>query len=118
MAPVWYVVWYVAAGRGARGGGREAVGGEWPGTRHDRAERAGRSVTSTSARAGRPAGDVLDGLADAPALAQSAGRGDLVERLDAAVRRLRSEEATVAVVGEFKQGKSTLVNALLRTDIC
>ncbi|WP_169789728.1 dynamin family protein [Actinoplanes subtropicus] len=75
-------------------------------------------MTSTSARAGRPGGDVLDGLADARALAQASGRGDLVERLDAAVRRLRSEEATVAVVGEFKQGKSTLVNALLRTDIC
>jgi GTPase SAR1 family protein len=94
------------------------MGGEWPGTRDDGAERAGRSVTSTSARAGRSGGDVLDGLADARALAQAAGRGDLVERLDAAVRRLRSEEATVAVVGEFKQGKSTLVNALLRTDIC
>jgi GTPase SAR1 family protein len=75
-------------------------------------------VTSTSARASRPGGDVLDGLADARALAQAAGRGDLVGRLDAAVQRVRSEEATVAVVGEFKQGKSTLVNALLRTDIC
>ena len=75
-------------------------------------------MTSTSARAGRPGGDVLDGLADARALAQASGRADLVGRLDAAAQRLRSEEATVAVVGEFKQGKSTLVNALLRTDIC
>ncbi|MCU7727337.1 dynamin family protein [Actinoplanes sp. KI2] len=75
-------------------------------------------MTSTSTQAARPEGDVLDGLADARALAQAAGRGDLVGRLDAAAQRLRSEEATVAVVGEFKQGKSTLVNALLRTDIC
>ncbi|MFF5287947.1 dynamin family protein [Paractinoplanes globisporus] len=75
-------------------------------------------MTSTAARASRPGGDVLDGLADARALAEAAHRGDLVERLDLAAERLRSEEATVAVVGEFKQGKSTLVNALLRTDIC
>ena len=59
---------------------------------------------------------VVAELADARALA--AQRPDLVERLDAAEHRLRTGEATVAVVGEFKQGKSTLVNALLRTDIC
>ncbi|WP_433383051.1 dynamin family protein [Actinoplanes sp. CA-142083] len=67
---------------------------------------------------GRPGGDVLAGLGEARALAEASGRGDLVGRLDLAAERLRSEEATVAVVGEFKQGKSTLVNALLRTDIC
>nr|WP_281497226.1 dynamin family protein [Ornithinimicrobium sp. F0845] len=32
--------------------------------------------------------------------------------------RLRHGTATVAVVGEFKQGKSTLVNALLQTAVC
>ena len=61
---------------------------------------------------------VLAELADARALAGAAQRPDLVERLDRAAERLRSDDATVAVVGEFKQGKSTLVNALLRTDIC
>ncbi|GAA2610536.1 dynamin family protein [Paractinoplanes durhamensis] len=61
---------------------------------------------------------VLAELADARALAAAAQRGDLVERLDQALGRLRADDATVAVVGEFKQGKSTLVNALLRTDIC
>jgi hypothetical protein len=76
-------------------------------------------VTSTAARADRPPGaDVLAGLADARALAEAAHRPDLVHRLDLAAERLRWKEATVAVVGEFKQGKSTLVNALLRTDIC
>ncbi|WP_433292424.1 dynamin family protein [Actinoplanes sp. CA-030573] len=75
-------------------------------------------MTSTASRAGRPGGDVAAGLADARALAEAARRADLVARLDRAAERLRSEEATVAVVGEFKQGKSTLVNALLRTDIC
>ncbi|MEU4237164.1 dynamin family protein [Actinoplanes sp. NPDC026619] len=61
---------------------------------------------------------VLAELADARALAEAAQRADLVQRLDQAAGRLRSDDATVAVVGEFKQGKSTLVNALLRTDIC
>jgi hypothetical protein len=66
----------------------------------------------------RAAAGLLAELADARALAAGVGRADLVERLDRAGERLRSGEATVAVVGEFKQGKSTLVNALLRTDIC
>ncbi|MET0425456.1 MAG: dynamin family protein [Actinoplanes sp.] len=57
-------------------------------------------------------------LDEARALAAGAGRHDLVDRLDRAADRLRADDATVAVVGEFKQGKSTLVNALLRTDIC
>jgi ribosome biogenesis GTPase A len=29
-----------------------------------------------------------------------------------------SREVPVVVVGEYKQGKSTLINALLRTDVC
>jgi hypothetical protein len=57
-------------------------------------------------------------LADGRALAVAASRPDLAERLDRAAERLRADDATLAVVGEFKQGKSTLVNALLRTDIC
>ncbi|GAA0568196.1 dynamin family protein [Paractinoplanes ferrugineus] len=61
---------------------------------------------------------VLAELADARALAGAAQRADLVQRIDLAVERMRADDATVAVVGEFKQGKSTLVNALLRTDIC
>jgi dynamin family protein len=76
------------------------------------------TVTATAARAGGAGGDVFAELADARALAAAAQRPDLVDRLDKAVERMRSDDATVAVVGEFKQGKSTLVNALLRTDIC
>lgn len=82
---------------------------------------AGRLSTAASGsgvRADGGTGDVLAGMADARALAEAAQRADLVEHLDRAAERLRAEEATVAVVGEFKQGKSTLVNALLRTDIC
>ncbi|BCJ56508.1 hypothetical protein Asp14428_79830 [Actinoplanes sp. NBRC 14428] len=51
-------------------------------------------------------------------LAAGNDRPDLAERLARAAARLASGEVTVAVVGEFKQGKSTLVNALLRTDVC
>ncbi|HEU4422531.1 MAG TPA: dynamin family protein [Pilimelia sp.] len=50
--------------------------------------------------------------------AASADRHDLVTRLDEARARLLAPDVAVAVVGEFKQGKSTLVNALLRTEIC
>jgi hypothetical protein len=76
------------------------------------------TVTSTAARVDGPSAGVLAELADARALAAGAGRHDLAGRLDGAAERLRTGEAAVAVVGEFKQGKSTLVNALLRTDIC
>jgi hypothetical protein len=52
------------------------------------------------------------------ALAMESGRSDLTARLDQARNRLTGRDVPVAVVGEFKQGKSTLVNALLRTDVC
>jgi hypothetical protein len=57
-------------------------------------------------------------LDQAREMAGDAGRSDLVGRLDQARARLLAEDVPVAVVGEFKQGKSTLVNALLRTDVC
>ncbi|MBM2616611.1 dynamin family protein [Actinoplanes sp. LDG1-06] len=65
------------------------------------------------------AADMLARLAEARSIAAAAGRDDLVERLDHASSALGAgAETAVAVVGEFKQGKSTLVNALLRTDLC
>ncbi|MEU4219938.1 dynamin family protein [Actinoplanes sp. NPDC026623] len=62
--------------------------------------------------------DLLAELDGARRLAAAADRPDLAARLDRAAGRLRADEVAVAVVGEFKQGKSTLVNALLRTDVC
>ena len=76
------------------------------------------TVTSTAAHVDGPAAALLAELADARRLAREAHRPDLADRLDRAAERLRADDAAVAVVGEFKQGKSTLVNALLRTDIC
>ena len=46
------------------------------------------------------------------------GREDLVARLAAARQRLEDPAFRVLVVGEFKQGKSSLVNALLDVDVC
>lgn len=66
----------------------------------------------------RLATDLLAELDGARRLATANDRPDLAERLERAAGRLRAEDVSVAVVGEFKQGKSTLVNALLRTDIC
>jgi hypothetical protein len=45
-------------------------------------------------------------------------REDLAERLSSARRLLTDSNVMVHVVGEFKQGKSSLVNALLMAPIC
>lgn len=45
-------------------------------------------------------------------------RDDLVQRLTGARQLLSEPAVTVYVVGEFKQGKSSLINALLGTPIC
>ncbi|MEM8903794.1 MAG: dynamin family protein [Actinomycetota bacterium] len=58
--------------------------------------------------------DILDAAADA---ARRRNRDDLVERATTAKTRLASPGVTVVVAGEFKQGKSTLVNALLNAPI-
>jgi hypothetical protein len=47
-----------------------------------------------------------------------AERPDLAERVSAAAARLRRPATVVCVVGEFKQGKSSLVNALLGQSLC
>ena len=52
------------------------------------------------------------------ALAVQQDRPDLARHLDEARERLAARTVPVAVVGEFKRGKSTLVNALLRTQVC
>lgn len=65
-----------------------------------------------------PVARVLDRIDQGARLAAEQGRPDLVEHLAQARGRLRQGTATVAVVGEFKQGKSTLVNALLQTAVC
>ncbi len=46
------------------------------------------------------------------------GRADLEDRLRQARARLLADHVRVLVVGEFKQGKSMLVNALLSAPVC
>ena len=45
-------------------------------------------------------------------------RPDLIARIDQAVARATRRTTVVAVVGEFKQGKSALVNSLLSEALC
>ncbi len=50
--------------------------------------------------------------------ARAYGREDLADRLAASLQRLGDPTIRVLVVGEFKQGKSSLVNALLGAPVC
>ncbi len=52
------------------------------------------------------------------ALASSGDRTDLRRRLELARERLQAPDIRVIVVGEFKQGKSQLVNALVNAPVC
>ena len=60
----------------------------------------------------------MAGLNQGRELAVAKDRADLAVTLDGARARLDQRSITVAVVGEFKRGKSTLVNALLQTAVC
>ncbi|MBO0847757.1 MAG: dynamin family protein, partial [Nocardioides sp.] len=46
------------------------------------------------------------------------GRGDLAGRLKAVRRSLADPAVHIVVAGEFKQGKSSLVNALIGANVC
>jgi hypothetical protein len=50
--------------------------------------------------------------------ARQQGRDDLVARLEEARRNLVERDLPVVVAGEFKQGKSSLVNALVKSEVC
>lgn len=51
-------------------------------------------------------------------LAASTGRTDLAARLEQTTTRLLDPSVRVIVVGEFKQGKSKLINALVNAPVC
>lgn len=52
------------------------------------------------------------------AIAQRRGRSDLVERLEHARRQRTDTTVRVVVVGDYKSGKSSLVNALVGSIVC
>jgi hypothetical protein len=70
----------------------------------------------------RPADSLAERAGAAVDLARRAatayGRPDLVERLLTVRARLDDPRVRVLVVGEFKQGKSSLVNAVLGLEVC
>jgi len=51
-------------------------------------------------------------------LVGAGGRADLRSRLEQTLRRLQDPSIRVIVVGEFKQGKSKLINALVNAPVC
>lgn len=62
--------------------------------------------------------DVAQVVRQVAALASDAGWDDLAQSLTAAAVRCSRPTTIVCVVGEFKQGKSSLVNALIGADLC
>ncbi|QMU98688.1 Isoniazid-inducible protein iniA [Microbacterium esteraromaticum] len=61
---------------------------------------------------------MVDVITDVGDLAASAGRHDLAGRLAHTRDRLADPAVRVIVVGEFKQGKSKLINALVNAPAC
>lgn len=74
------------------------------------------NADAARAAAGSPTADAL--IVELGKLLQQLDRGDLAQRAMVAAARLRRPSTIVCVVGEFKQGKSSLVNALLGTPLC
>lgn len=70
------------------------------------------------AEAASTEGSVLSTVREVGRLAASVGRADLAGRLDQTHRRLLDPGIRVVVVGEFKQGKSKLINALVNAPAC
>jgi hypothetical protein len=62
--------------------------------------------------------DITALLSDVADACEAADRQDLAERMRLAVTRVTRPGAVAAVIGEFKQGKSALINALVGTDVC
>lgn len=77
-------------------------------------------ATRTQDPAPRPSSTepIDDALASVAAIATRLGREDLATRVDEVGRRVARTETVVCVVGEFKQGKSALINALLGQPVC
>jgi predicted GTPase len=62
--------------------------------------------------------EVLSAIDELRVVAVAKRRQDLVDRLDSARAAMDGHPVSVAVVGEFKRGKSSLINALLWKTVC
>ena len=76
------------------------------------------STAAEPSESSEAVGATLAALTLATRAVTAYGREDLAARVAAARQRLEDPAFRVLVVGEFKQGKSSLVNALLDTDVC
>lgn len=65
-----------------------------------------------------PGGELVPLIDRTQALAQGMARADLLGKLDQTRDRLLDPHVRVIVVGQFKQGKSKLVNALVNAPAC
>jgi GTPase SAR1 family protein len=82
-------------------------------------DKNGATMTDTGAGANRDPIARANAVVDLGLRACAAyDRPDLAARLEGAKRALADPAIRIVVVGEFKQGKSTLVNALLGASIC
>jgi len=79
---------------------------------------SGTPTAATAPSPAAPAAPVEAAIGEFVPLLRALGRTDLVERMTAASARLKRPSTIVCVVGEFKQGKSSLVNGLLGSDVC
>ena len=75
-------------------------------------------VKAAGGRGPAGVGRLVAAIDEGRVLTRERQRPDLTARLDSAQKKLDSRTVTVVVVGEFKRGKSTLVNALLQTAVC
>lgn len=72
-------------------------------------------------RAGNPNSSVQEIIAAIDTgreIAASQGRSDLDQHLDETKKRLAAEQIQVVFCGQFKVGKSTMINALLQRAVC
>ena len=83
-----------------------------------RTDATARGAASADATQPADAAAVAAIVADAAALARRRGRDDLAQRLDQVAERVARTDTVVCVVGEFKKGKSALINALIGRDVC
>ena len=80
---------------------------------------AASAVDATPSAAASPDPLVIaETVAAAGRLARSHGRDDLAMRLAQIGERIARTDTVVCVVGEFKKGKSALINALLGSPVC
>jgi len=77
------------------------------------------ATAAAPAPAAPPGPPTLDGvIGELVRVLRALDRDDLVNRATAAGARLHRPSTIVCVVGEFKQGKSSLVNGLLGAEVC